>query len=101
MSWINSFGGYVDFITYVFVQAPDNFPEEDFLSEADQMNLDRAFYELRQGIHFVEDRIPDKSINERLHQLLEESISAYKDGNDVGGAHLLQDMQNLILEKNP
>jgi hypothetical protein len=47
-----------DFIGYVVVSAPDRFPKEDYLSDHEQMNLERAFAELRHGIALVESDFP-------------------------------------------
>lgn len=33
LEWIHSFETYVDFISYVLLSAPDDFPHEDFLRD--------------------------------------------------------------------
>ncbi|NWK44741.1 hypothetical protein [Ralstonia pickettii] len=101
MAWVRNFGGYVDFISYVLLSAPDDFPEEDYLSPDEQMNLEKAFEELRNGMHFVEEKIVDGATRVRLRDLLDASLSAYRTGKDVEGAHLLQDFEKLLLTKNP
>ena len=40
-------------IAYVIAYAPDQFPVEDFLADNEQMNLDRAFDQLRQGMQHL------------------------------------------------
>lgn len=37
-------------IAYVMAYAPDRFPYRDFLADDEQMNLDGAFMQLRQGV---------------------------------------------------
>ncbi|KWE78476.1 hypothetical protein [Burkholderia territorii] len=101
MAWVDSFGEFVDFISYVLLSAPDDFPVEDYLSDDEQMNLDKAFDELKGGMRFVEQRIHDKDVVARLHGLLDASFVAYRADDSTKGAHLLQDFQRLLLEKNP
>jgi hypothetical protein len=85
-----------DFLSTVIVYAPDRFPKRDFLTEADQMTLDRAFEELNHGMQFVRGRIQDKSVLSRLQQILDASLAAYRGGEDVVGAHLLQDFEDIV-----
>jgi hypothetical protein len=40
-----------DFVGYVVLCAPDAFPEEDFLQPDEQMNLERAFEEMRNALN--------------------------------------------------
>jgi hypothetical protein len=98
MQWVKSVEGMIDFLSVVIVHAPDDFPEEDFLGADEQLTLDRAFGELRYGMSFVKTKIKDKLLLDRLDELLEESFSAYKLGDDVKGAHLLQDFEKIVLE---
>lgn len=100
MAWVRNIGGYVDFISYVLLSAPDDFPEEDYLSRDEQMNLEKAFEELRNGMHFVDEVIADGATRVRLRDLLDASLCAYQAGRDVEGAHLLQDFEKLVLTKN-
>lgn len=37
---------YHDFLVYVYIHAPNEFPEEDYLQPHEQMNLDKAFSKL-------------------------------------------------------
>lgn len=93
--------GYVDFISYVLMNAPDDFPEEDYLQQDEQMNLEKAFDELRSGMPFVEESVTDSATLTQLRALLDASLSAYRLGKSVEGARLLQDFEKLLLAKNP
>ena len=84
-----------DFIATVVLCAPNRFPTRDYLPDDEQMNLDRAFEELRHGITFAPERLGSDT-RSRLHAILDESYSAYQRGDDVGGAHLLQDFERTI-----
>lgn len=97
LPWIHSFETYVDFISYVLLSAPDDFPYEDFLRDDQQMNLDKAFDELRNGLVFVETRVKGAEILSRLKSLLDDSFLAYQEGNESTAAHLLQDFEAAVL----
>lgn len=85
-------------IAYVRGHAPDLFPHEDFLPDDQQMNLDRAFEQLRQG---VEVAYPEASFASKrivLNGLLEQSYAAYKAGEDIAAGHLLNEFQDNIFK---
>jgi hypothetical protein len=85
----------------VVLRAPDRFAIEDYLADDQQMTLDRAFVFLREGILIA---YPDDALAEKrawLHDALDRSLAAYQQGDDVGGAHILQDdFQDAIFKKN-
>ena len=85
-------------IAYVIAYAPDQFPVEDFLADNEQMNLDRAFDQLRQGIKvaYPESSFESKRID--LNNILDRSYSAYRAGDDVAGGHLLNEFQDNIFK---
>jgi exonuclease VII small subunit len=99
-AWVNSFEGLMDFLSLVIVHAPDEFPKEDYLRDEEQLTLDMAFAELRQGMQFVEKRIHNQPVIARLQSLLDESLAAYREGDDLKGAHLLQDFESMVIENN-
>lgn len=101
MSWVNSFEGLVDFLSLVIVCAPDDFPLEDFLSDEEQLTLDKAFEELAGGMRFVREKIVDGDMLMRLQTILDTSLAAYRNGDDVRGAHLLQDFEMMIKKNKP
>lgn len=96
MAWVRSLRGLYNFIAHVVLGAPDRFPKEDFLSDAEQLNLDRAFDELRAGLQFVATSERDPSFHDRLRSVLDASLAAYRAGEKRKGAHLLQDFQDMI-----
>ncbi len=87
-----------DFLGYVILSAPDNFPVEDFLAADDQMNLNKAFKQLRDGVEiaYPETFFPEKK--PALYALLDRSLAAYRAGDDVASAHLLQDFEASIFK---
>ena len=99
MAWVNNLDGLHDFIGYVVLRAPDRFPNEDYLRPDEQMNLDKAFSELRTGLNFVETEVVGAETKRRLSSLLDEAQAAYVLGGRKEGAHLLQDFEALIFKK--
>ncbi len=87
-------------IAYVRGYAPDQFPVEDFLSEDEQMNLDRAFEQLREGVQiaYPEAQFADKRAS--LHGLLDQSYAQYQAGEIIRAGHLLNDFQDQIFKRD-
>lgn len=98
MPWVRDIDSLYNFLGYVVLRAPDRFPKEDYLSADQQMNLDRAFEELRVGMRFIDPGVADDAKRRALTALLDRSLAAYRAGDDVKGAHLLQDFQDLIFK---
>ena len=100
MHWVKSFEGLLDFLSLVIVHAPNEFPKEDYLRDDEQLTLEMAFEEIAHGMRFVAQRIPDQKVLDQLRNYLGSSLAAYRLGNEVKGAHLLQDFEKMLLEKN-
>ena len=98
MQWVRDINSLYNFIGYVVLRAPDQFPHEDYLAPDDQMNLARAFDELKHGIALVEQDFPGADQDRGLSVLLERSLASYREGDIVAGAHTLQDLQDLIFK---
>jgi len=93
---IQNLDSLYDFIGYVVLCAPDQFPHRDYLPADQQMNLERAFEELRQAISLVEADFPSADEQRGLSTTLARSLVSYRQGDVVAGAHALQDFQDLI-----
>jgi hypothetical protein len=98
VAWIKDINSFYNFIGYVVLCAPDRFPVEDYLAPDQQMNLDKAFAELRKGVDLVDKAVAPDEKRATLLDLLDRSIAAYRSGDDVRGAHLLQDVEALIFK---
>lgn len=98
---VHSVDHLYNLIGYVVLRAPDRFPVEDYLADEDQMTLDRAFECLRDGILIA---YPEDAAHEKrawLNDALDRSLAAYRQGDDVGGAHILQDdFQDAIFKQS-
>ena len=97
MKKIGHFEAYVDFVSVVLLCAPDEFPRRDFLSEDEQMNLDRAFEALLGNFSLVEDRISEESVRTELRQTLDAALVAYKAGDEIRGARNIQAFEKLLI----
>lgn len=96
MSWISSYEDLYDFIALVVVSAPDRFPVEDYLSESEQLNLDRAFDEIIAALPMVSQRISDTNEMSNLREMLNRSFSAFVAGDDKEGVRFLQSFEQEI-----
>jgi len=88
-----------DHIAYVTLYAPNDFPYRDFVPEGEQMNLDRAFEQLREGVEiaFPGEYYPEKKAP--LYAILERAWDAYKGGDRLKGANLLHEFQSGIFKE--
>lgn len=87
-----------DHIAYVMGYAPDRFPHEDFLSQDEQMNLDRAFDQLRQGVEIAYPEPSYEAKRALLNGILDRSYAAYKSNDDITAGHLLNEFQDNIFK---
>lgn len=98
MSWVRDIDSFYNFIGYVINRAPNSFPIEDYLPDDEQLNLDRAFNELRYGVSLIETGVADAKKRQKLLSLLDEALAAYRGGADIKGAHLLHDFESQIFK---
>lgn len=96
MPWIKNYNGFVNFLSLVIVHAPDGFPKEDYLRDDEQLTLESAFKELKDGMAVVEPRVSDGAVLDTLRGQLDHALAMYRQGDDVKGAHLLQDFERLM-----
>lgn len=96
MQRVESLGDLLNFLSVVVVSAPDRFRKFDFLADEDQMDLSKAFAELEHGMIFVAEKIKDPQMLGRLRGILAASLHAYQSGDQIRGAHLLQDFEQIV-----
>jgi hypothetical protein len=96
MAKIKKLSDLNDRIGFTVLAAPDQFPKVGVFGDDQKKNLLAAFDILQEGMPLVEKKIKDPVQLSRLQQLLNESLSAYQRGDDMKGAHLLQDFQNIV-----
>jgi hypothetical protein len=96
MPWIKNFSGFTDFLSLVIVHAPDDFPREDYLDDHEQLNLEGAFEALTDGMSLVAKRVHQTEVLSSLRAELHSALVAYRRGDDVEGAHILQRFESRL-----
>ena len=95
---LKKFEDYIDFISVVLLCSPNRFIYRDYLEEEDQLNLERSFKLLYDKFSLVEARIRNPSVLPEIRALLDASLAGYHAGNEMTGAHRIQEFRNLILK---
>ena len=97
--WVEDYDSLIEFISYLLLSAPSDFPEEDFLKPEEQMNLDKAHAVLKNSMEYAVPRMKDKSALPELMRMIEETFAAYRKGDEDRGAHLLQSFEKRLLQE--
>jgi hypothetical protein len=90
-AWVQDLEEFREFISLVLLSAPNDFPVEDFLQPDEQLDLEKAFAELRDGLRLLINARKNAAPADQLFELLSKSLVAYRAGNAREAAHLLQD----------
>lgn len=96
MYWREMLENLMDVVAYAMAYAPDGFPTRNLLPANEQMNLDRAFEEIREELEsFAKARGESEAIAEcRLG--IEESYLRYCQGKKNEGFLKLQDVYHKL-----
>jgi hypothetical protein len=94
--WCVNLGELIDFIAYVVLYAPDKFPKRDFLKVEEQLNLERAFDELRYGLDCAAKEVGESPVIGTCRAMLEQAFTHYREGRINPGAWKLQEMLRLL-----
>jgi hypothetical protein len=86
-------------IAYVLAYAPDRFPKEDFLAADQQMNLEMAFEQLREGVLVAYPEEGFATKRNYLFELLDRSYIAYGNGDELNAGQLLNECEDEIFKK--
>jgi len=92
---IESLGQFHDFLRFVFLHAPNDLAR-DFLPLERQLDLQESFDLLKQGFHYVARRVKDENKVEVLNCMLDMALEAYRGGNKMEGAHILQEFEGIV-----
>ncbi len=88
--------GFKDFMGYVILCAPDEFPNDDWLKPEDSMNLDRAFVGLRYGLDVTESELGETEVISTCRLLVEDAYAEYQAGRDLNGQQKLEQMDEML-----
>ena len=95
MHIINSKLALKDFCSTTLLGAAYGFRVEDFLPPEEQLNIDRAFALLRTGVNEFYAQPKDK--NQKMHELLDKSYTAFKAGDNKKGAEYIRSFEDEIV----
>lgn len=99
MAKITRLSEFNDALGFLVLAAPDHFPQRAPFGSNQEKNLRLKFKELEDGFPFVEQKIKDPAVLAQLRQLMKDSLTAYLQGDKKKGAHLLQDIQNIVFPR--
>lgn len=88
--------GFKDFLVEVLTGAPDDFMQFDWLPASEQMTLDRAFVGLEHGFQRVAWEFKRPSLVATMRLLASEALALYRNGDDLGGQHKLEEVERLL-----
>lgn len=72
------------------------FPKLEPFGDDQKLNLERAFVELRYGLRFLPEKPMESTLMQTVHQLIEDAFAAYQSGERKKGAHLLQEIEDIV-----
>lgn len=85
-----------DYIGFVVLCAPNKFPKVGPFSGNPQADVNHAFVQLNEGMRLLEKKLKSDEQMEHLRKILDDSRNAYLEGDGKRGAHLLQDLQDIV-----
>jgi hypothetical protein len=91
---------FKDYVGFVKLCAPDEFPAEDWAAPADRWTLDLAFEGLRLGLRMAAEEKGERDEFARGRTLVEDAYAAYRDGRVRDGFFKLEELQK-VLKKVP
>lgn len=87
---------FKDYVGFVQLCAPDDFPFEEWASPSDQLTLELAFEGLRLGLQMATEEKGEREEFTQGKLLIEEAYAAYRDGQDRDGFFKLEKLQGLL-----
>ena len=97
--WVKHVDALPDFLSLVYLCAPDRFPKEDFLRDDEQLTLDKAFAEIDRGMNLIQTKVHDETVLAQLRSLRDTSLAAYKAGDRMQGSRALQEFKRILAAK--
>jgi hypothetical protein len=87
---------FKDYVSFVRLCAPIDFPIEDYLGPDDQWTLERAFEGLRHGLVIASAEKGVLPVFATCSILVNEAYQAYRNGNVRDGYRKLQEMETML-----
>jgi len=92
--WVFDKESFFDFLGFMIVHAPD-FPEEDFLDPDEQLDIEKAFIELDDGISIIGGTVDESQLT-KMRDLASRSRLCFRNGDEIGGTELLQQLDEIV-----
>lgn len=87
---------FKDYVGWVKICAPDEFPVEEWAGPGDQMTLDLAFEGLRLGLKMAAEEKGERAEFAQSRTLVEEAYAAYCNDDMRGGFFKLEKLQTFL-----
>ena len=90
------FSDVTDFIGFMVLCYGQRFPKVGPFGDDQNENLEVAFLRLREGLPLIAKKLRDDERLREVEGLVDASLASYRSGDHKRGAHLLQDIENII-----
>jgi hypothetical protein len=87
---------FKDYVGFVKLCSPDDFPTEEWAEPGDRWTLDLAFDGLRLGLRMAAEEKGKRNEFLQGESLVEDAHAAYRDGRVRNGFFKLEELQNLL-----
>jgi hypothetical protein len=87
---------FKDFVGFVRLCAPDQFPHQDWLKPDEQWTLDRAFEGLRYGLDLTAQEKGELPVLATCRSLVKEAYVHYTNGRMREGYFKIEEMEKLL-----
>lgn len=94
-NWVYDRSSFKDFYTLVFLNAPE-FRKRDFLPPEEQLNLDRAFDELDQGLGYLRGLRKDTERLAEIRNRLSAAREAFRTRDRDAGCRIMEELEPLL-----
>ncbi len=88
--------GFKDYVTFVYLCAPDHFPEREGFGPDEQWTLDLAFEGLRHGLSLTATEKGELPVVATCRSMVEEAYTHYGEGRMREGFFKLEEMEKLL-----
>ena len=92
----NDLHGYKDFVVFVKLCAPDNFPVYEDEPPDYRWTLEKAFHDLRIGLDMAAEEKGPKPVFDQCRKLVEQAYQHYKTGEEDAGWYALEEVRKLL-----
>ena len=88
--------GFKDYVVFVKLCAPDEFPARDGYGPDEQWTLDLAFEGLREGLKMAIEEKGDKPVFAKCRELVGKAYEHYREGKHNEGYFALEEVRKLL-----